>query len=450
MVESKNQNTVRTLGKVYIWILLIIFGGIVLHALLIVGFGTIWPNYALLIKSWKEILMIIAGLIALFLLYKTKQFRILNDPIIIAISAYAALHLLLLTIFSTDLATVSAGLAIDLRYLLFFGLVYIAVRLYPNSRKLFIWVGIIGALVVVLFGLLQVFVLPHDILKYIGYNIDTISPYLTVDQNHAFIRINSTFRGPNPLGAYAGLILTLLVSAAIKIKVSKNKFPLVVIAILSLGGLVTLWASYSRSAMIGTLVAIAVVLVVTSWRKLTAQVWVIIGIILILLGSGLFMIRDTPFISNVILHENPTVIDDVSSNEGHVNSLVDGYVQLLRQPLGAGVGSTGSASIIGNKAEIIENQYLFTAHEVGWLGLALFMFIFVSILVRLWKFRDDWLALGVFASGIGLAIIGILLPVWTDDVISIIWWGLAAVVVGGRRYIVDGRKKDKSGGKHDK
>jgi hypothetical protein len=51
------------------------------------------------------------------------------------------------------------------------------------------------------------------------------------------------------------------------------------------------------------------------------------------------------------------------------------------------------------------------------------------ILARLWGLRKDWLALGVFASGIGLAIVGIFLPVWTDDTVSIIWWGLAAIAL---------------------
>jgi len=278
--------------------------------------------------------------------------------------------------------------------------------------------------------MLQVAILPHDILKYIGYNIDTISPYLTVDQNHAFIRINSFLRGPNPLGAYAGLALTLIVAAAVKRKVSKNKWPQIIIAILSAGGLVALWASYSRSAMIATAVSIAIVLVVTTFKKLSTKMWVFIGILAVILGCGLFMIRDSAFISNVILHENPNGGSSINSNEGHANSLIDGFDQLIRQPLGAGVGSTGSASIIGGNSEIIENQYLFIAHEVGWLGLAIFLFIFVSIMIRLWKLRDDWLALGVFASGIGLAIIGILLPVWVDDTVAIIWWGLAGLAIG--------------------
>ncbi len=450
------RNSIGLLGKVYITILLVIFGGIVLHAPLSVGFGTLWPDYYLIIKSWKEILMLIAGLIALLLLYKTKQFRILRDPIIIAICAYTVLHLVLIPFYAKDLASSSAGLAIDLRYLLFFGLVYVAMRLYPKSRKMFIQVGIAGALVVLVFGMLQVAILPHDILKYIGYNIDTISPYLMVDQNNAFIRINSTLRGPNPLGEYAGLVLTLVITALVKGKVAKSKWPQTIAAILFAGGLVSLWTSYSRSALIGAFVAISIVLIVTYWRKISTKMWLSLGILLILLSCGLFMIRDTALVSNVIFHENLTGGSNIKSNEGHANSLVDGFGQLTSQPFGAGVGSTGSASIIGNQSEIIENQYLFVAHEVGWLGLALFIFIFVSIMMRLWKLRDDWLALGVFASGIGLALIGILLPVWTDDTVAIVWWGLAAIVVGSRWYIsktlsivegVDGRESGKSGKK---
>jgi len=429
MVNAKKQNFVGMLAKIYIAILLIVFGGIVLHAPISVGLGTIWPDYSLLIKSWKEILMLIAGLIALFLICKNKKMKILRDPVMVAIAAYAVLHLVLLFYLNQGLSASVAGLAIDLRYILFFGLVYIAMKLYPEYRKMFIRVGIAGALIVLIFALLQVLILPNDILKYIGYNVNTISPYLTVDQNHAFIRINSTLRGPNPLGAYAGLVLVLIVSAIAKSKITKDKWPQVIVGILSAGGVVALWASYSRSALIGTVVSIIIVLAVVYWRKLSTRLWITISIILVILGGGLFMIRDTPFISNVVLHENPTGGSSVNSNEGHVNSLSDGTMQLLSRPLGAGIGSTGSASLLGNKSEIIENQYLFVAHEIGWLGLAIFVFIFASIQIRLWKLRNNWLALGVFASGIGLALIGILLPVWADDTVAIIWWGLAVVAL---------------------
>lgn len=427
---AKNADKhVELIGRVYLFILLAIFGGIVLHAPLSVGLGTIWPNHILLIKSWKEILMLVAGVLALILLFKNKQVKIIRSPIIIAIAIFATLHLGLLFYKPQGLAASAAGLAIDLRYLLFFALVYIAMSLYPNYRKLFLRVGVIGALIVLIFALLQVFVLPNDILKYLGYNINTISPYLTVDQNPNFIRINSTLRGPNPLGAYAGIVLALITVAIMKGKIAKRKWPMILAAALLVGGFVALWASYSRSALIGAVVAVVIVLIVTAFRKLSTKLWITIGMVLMVLIGGLYLARDSSYISNLILHENPVGDNSINSNEGHAKSLIEGTLQLTQQPLGAGIGSTGSASLLGSQSEIIENQYLFVAHEAGWLGLLIFIWIFVAILVKLWGLRRDWLALGVFASGVGLALIGLLLPVWVDDTVAIIWWGLAAIAL---------------------
>jgi hypothetical protein len=151
------------------------------------------------------------------------------------------------------------------------------------------------------------------------------------------------------------------------------------------------------------------------------------------LAGGLLAVKGSSFISNVILHENPNGGSSVSSNDGHVASLLHGLAQLVHQPLGAGIGSTGSASLYGSSPTIVENQYLFVAHEAGWLGLLLFMVLSILLLVRLWQRRQDWVSLGVYASGIGLLFIGLLLPVWADDTIAIIWWGLAAIALASER-----------------
>jgi hypothetical protein len=158
------------------------------------------------------------------------------------------------------------------------------------------------------------------------------------------------------------------------------------------------------------------------------------GVGVIVVAAGLIAARDTSFVSNVILHENQNGGSEISSNEGHVESLQYGITQLFREPLGSGVGSTGSASLFGAQPTIVENQYLFVGHEIGWLGLVLFLVLFVLIVIRLWKRKKDWLALGLFASGIGLGLVGILLPVWVDDTVSIIWWGLAATALAGGVY----------------
>ena len=433
------------IDRLFVGILLVVFTGIVVHAPFSVAFSSLFPQYQLLFKSWKEILMLVAGLLMIIILYTRKKFEILKSPLILLIAAYAGLHLLLVFLFSTGITALIAGLFIDLRYLLFFGLAYVAMCLYPSLRRPFVLLFFVGAFIVAAFALLQVFVLPHDILKYIGYNESTIAAYLTVDQNPQFIRINSTLRGPNPLGAYAVIVLALVFAYWLKVKPSKERRPLLVISVIIIGSVVALWVSYSRSALIAAFAATGVIITTVIGRRISRKAWIAILIGVVVVAGGLFAARNSNFVSNVVLHDNGATGASVNSNQGHVTSLEDGVGRMIHQPLGGGIGSTGSASLYGNSPLIVENQYLFIAHEAGWLGLGLFLVILFLVLRGLWRARADWLALGVFASGIGLALIGLLLPVWVDDAVGIIWWGLAAVVLGDNkvRGDSDGRKINK-------
>lgn len=423
----------RKWGDLYISLLLVIFGGMVLHAPLTVWLSSNFPDCSLFIKSWKEILMLIASFIAIYLLYKNKKFYILRNPLILAIIAYAALHIILLFINNQGLMPSLAGLIIDLRYLLFFVLVYVAIQLFPDKKDLFLKVGIAGALIVVIFAILQVFVLPYDVLKYIGYDKHTIIPYLLIDQNFNYIRINSTLRGPNPLGAYALIVLALVFSALINKKIKKDKFSILTASTLFIGGIVALWSSYSRSALVATLIAVSIILFLKIFKKISLKVLLALGAVAILISGTLYVSRGNTFISNIIFHENPANLEVGGSNDGHIGSLQDGLDRLYKQPLGAGVGSTGSASLLGDDYLVIESQYLMVAHETGWLGLAYFLSIYTLVLWQLWNKKKDWLSLGVFASGIGLAVIGLFLPVFADDTVSIVWWGLAGLVIGEQK-----------------
>ena len=421
------------LDWLFVGTLLVVFGGIILHAPLSVWLSSLFPAAELLIKSWKEILLLFATVLAGVILFRKKQWGTLKNPLILLVLAYAVLHVLLLPLSWQGIQSTLAGLVIDLRYLLFFVLIYVAITLYPTLRKQFIITFFVGAFIVAAFALLQVFVLPPDILKYIGYGKETISPYLTVDENPEFVRINSTFRGPNPLGAYAGIVLALLFAYWLRVKQSSVRRPVAAISVILLGSFVALWASYSRSALVAAFVAIAIIFAVTIAKKFSRKLWTIFIVTALVVGGTVLVFRDSSFVSNVVLHENETTGAATNSNDGHVESLQDGVSRMIRQPLGGGVGSTGSASLLGNEPLIIENQYLFIAHESGWIGLALFAAISWRLLKSLWQQRKDWLALGVFASGIGMVLIGLLLPVWVDDTVSIIWWGLAAIALVSSR-----------------
>jgi hypothetical protein len=422
------------LTSFYAAILLIIFGGIVLHAPLTVWLGTVWPEQAALIKSWKELLMMLAVAPAIIIVTRRGLWRdLITDWIFRLIVGYAVLHVLLAIALPRDTWAMLAGFAIDLRHVLFFSLVYVLIRVAPQWRKQIVYVGGIGAALVVGFAMLQLF-LPKDTLSYIGYSRETIAPYLTVDENPDYIRYSSTLRGPNPLGAYAGIVLgmvtALLVRGKLQLRRKAVLWTTLALAVCSVGAV---WVSYSRSALVAAIITVILVLAVTVARRFSRRTWIIATAVCFALLGGLVAARDSNFVANVLLHENPTTGAAISSNEGHVESLVFGVERMAQQPFGAGVGSTGSASLYDADAggTIIENQYLYIAHETGWLGLGLFTALFTVIMYRLWRARADWLALGAFASGAGLAMIGLLLPVWADDTVAIIWWALAAAALGG-------------------
>lgn len=429
MVKKPASLRLNILDWAFVGTLLVIFGGIIFHAPISVGFSTLFPDAGLFIKSWKEILLGVALLLSVVVLTTHKHWDILRDKLIAYIALFGALNLLTIPMFYTGFDATIAGLFINLRFLLFFVLVFVALKLYPQLYRLFLTVFFGGALIVVGFAILQVTVLPNDILKYLGYGESTIMPYLTVDQNEAYARINSTLRGPNPLGIYAVIVLGVVLAAWLRGPRKFTRRESVLAGILAAGGVVALWASYSRSAALAGIAAVGIVLLVVYGRRIPKKIWLAVLAGTILIAGSVIVFRDTQFVSQVILHEDPHEGNDVNSNDGHAESLADGTRRMISQPLGAGIGSTGSASLLSDEPVIIENQYLFVAHETGWIGLVLFIIINYVVLKRLWLRRAQWLALGVFASGVGIAIAGLFLPVWVDDTVSIIWWGLAAIAL---------------------
>lgn len=422
------------LTTLYLYGILVVLFGVVVHAPISVYLGMQLPELAVGIKAWKEILMSVLGLAALALLTKRGLWRpLLREWLVRVALAYIVLHIILAVSMPDDLRSQVAGLMIDLRFVAFFLLAYVAVRLRPDGLAKMLKTVVAGALVVLGFGLLQITVLPDNVLAGLGYGPDTIRPYTTIDRNPDFVRINSTLRGPNPLGAMCLLYLSLALAYAMygwRRLDPRRKVALLISMIIAV---MVLFASYSRSAYVAAMAASTIVGLAGILRRPSKRL-VVATISAALAGvAGLFLVQTTDWYSNVILHEDPESTVVSKSNQEHVNSLLDGTARVARQPLGAGVGSTGSASLydadVTNDA-IIENWYLFVAHESGWLGLTLFLAFNGLVLRGLWRLRKTWPALAMFAAGIGLALIGFLLPVWADETVALTWWGLAGGILG--------------------
>lgn len=421
-----------SLGAVYEAGLVAILFLIVLHAPVSVWLGTVLPDYATVLKAWKEIALLMLAIVAVVLISRVKLWHTLihSPPILLAL-AYIDVHFLMALALGGEREGVVAGLMIDLRFVVMFILMYVLVQLRPAAMKRIFASVAAGAALVIGFGLLQITVLPDDILSSIGYSKTTsIAPYITIDTNTDYVRINSTLRGPNPLGALAVVYITLAVAYLVKHYATASVRRKAALIGGSLAAGAVLFATYSRSAYLALIAALAVV--VAASVAIRRRVLLGAGIALVGVAGVVALTAQTDWFSNVILHENPESTVVSKSNDEHLRSLQAGWHRLVTQPFGHGIGSTGSASLYDANPRndvIIENYYFFVAHEVGWLGAALFIGLFGYVMVQLWRQKSDWRALGVFASGIGLALIGLLLPVWADDTVALTWWALAGAVM---------------------
>lgn len=83
-VAAKRRYSV--LDYVIIGSLLVVFGGVVLHAPLSVWLSTMWPQHELLIKSWKEIILGLAFLLIVVKLTTAKRWGLVRNKYMGAIA----------------------------------------------------------------------------------------------------------------------------------------------------------------------------------------------------------------------------------------------------------------------------------------------------------------------------------------------------------------------------
>ena len=412
------------------------------HAFLTVWGSAIVGHYTLL-RLWKEGLLIIVVVASLYLavVYKDRLAKGLDRRLFWLIAAYVAVNLIwgVVVYIKHDVSLKALGYAliINLRFLGFFLATWLISRhsdfLRNNWQKIVLW----PALVVIIFGLLQIFVLPHDFLKHFGYVANlTIPPFETINNNTHYVRIISTLRGANPLGAY--LVIPITVLGVIILRGQRNwKHILPVV-----GSLITLFFSFSRSAWLGTLLAITIVSLLSS-RIILNKKKIIYALslgIMLIVGFG-FGLRHNTRVENVILHTQTNSAVKTTSNGGHIAALKTGINDLAHEPLGRGPGSAGPASVYNDgSARISENYYIQIGQELGWIGLISFLLINFYLGYMLWLRRGDTLALSLFASLMGISLINLLSHAWTDDTLAYIWWGLAGVALEDRRLKMAERK----------
>ncbi len=427
MIMAVTKSDRAYLVRVLKWGIIALLILMPIQAVIVTWIRSLSPSLDIVL-AWKELLLGVLCIPALLLVSSDPKLQtyLKRSPIIRLIALFSGLHLALWIAHSDEPLARLTGVAFNLRFLVVFVLATIVVFYEKIEVSKLVRILLVPASIVVIFGTLQAVILPHDVLRHVGYGNDTIRPYLTVnEQRPDLVRINSTLRGPNPLGAYLlvplGVVATFLLARKKTSGLSQKQLGAFMIL-----GLLTLSATYSRSAWIGA----ASMLAVTAWvvmnGRLTKRSVVSIGAVMLLVGAVGITVRNNHYVQNLIFHTDSS-INRPSSNQGHLQAFRTGLDDIVSHPLGRGPGVAGPAArrLAFTNPSTSENYYLQLGQEVGILGILIFAGIILLVGLSLWMRRDNPLALGLCASLIGLSVVGLFLHVWADEDVAYIWWGLA-------------------------
>ncbi len=425
-----NSLTKNTLARYLNYAVATVFILLPFHALLTTWAGS---NFGHLdaIRIWKELLIVIMLPAALWLVWLTPGLRqwLKRDWLVRLSLVYAVLFIVLGGLafhhHAVNGPALIYGLLSNLRFLGFMFIVMVAAACSDWLAKNWLRLLVGPATIVIIFGLLQRYVLSYDFLRHFGYGPKTIPAYQLVDQKVEYRRIQSTLRGANPLGAYLVLVLTAVVSRW------RNRRVRTLVTGLLLGGLLTLFFTYSRSAWLALVPAAGLVL---WWQypKLDVRRWLAVGLVAAVLLSlgGLAATRHNQILQNTFFHTDSTSTSAQSSNASRLSELKVATIQFIDGPGGRGPGTAGPASFRNNHPpRIAENYFLQIGQEVGWLGLGLFIAINLMVVYRLWLRRAGLLPQVLLASWLALTLINLVSHAWTDDTLGLLWWGLAGIAL---------------------
>lgn len=393
------------------------------HAFISVTVGSIGID-RVLIQLWKELLILLMAVAWFAYCIAKRRITIKNDATNIFFLAIIALSLVVTLFVHPNTTAVLYGIKTNLVAIsLFF------VAQTPLSSKTFLkrnlhLIIIIPGLIVSLLAIAQGVILSPQLLEKIGYNAATINPRQIVDGSLSFYRAFATLGGPNQLGAYLIVPLVFCIVYSRRLK----SWPL---AVMSLPIMAGIFLSYSRSAWIGTGLAILLTLLIVIDKKYRL-LFLSIAASLILVG-GLVVynqLEKNSRLENVLLHGSYSENQLLGSDQNRLQALTDATAAVNRNPLGHGLGAAGPASFRAEKAFISENWYLQIAYEIGILGLVLYLFAFTGLLGEFYRGLKDPMAASLFPITISILLMNLFLHTWADSTLVLIMFSLYGLYKG--------------------
>ena len=427
---------INKLTKLNLFLAAVIFALVPFHAIISIWLYSIFGHYTLtrLIEEYLLFVMLMVGVYLLFFGPK-EQWKLFKSKLILLICSYFLIELVV-GVFAYANKTVNMkalfyGLLLNSRYLLYFLLIYQAVFIYKlnkgsvkfNLNKLILY----PSLVVVGFGILQIFFLPNNFLAHFGYSKETILPFQTVNNSTKYIRILSTLRGSNSLGAYLIFPITLITAQIFKKKNWKYYIPFLLLS------LIVLYFSYSRSAVLGIALSIGLLIYQQSNHKFR-RILEIGGASLVIVAALVFIFfRNNTYLQNIVFHTSKNSSIKVSSDQGHLNGIQTGLKNILSNPLGKGPGSAGQASLYNNHPAVISEDYFIQiGEEVGVIGLIIYLAIYFFIYRELLKIKTELSKISIAVLS-GLLLVSLFWFTLSDETLSFMLFGILGYVISNNK-----------------
>lgn len=387
-----------------------------------------------ILTVWREILVaLICVFIALEMIFEKTRLRV--DWLDGLIAAFFMLGLLWLPFQWENLPQWMLGMRFDLMPLV---LLFFARRVEWKKIDKIIGVALLGAAVVIIFGLLHALVLPQNFLVNFGYSMQQgpyqpdlpLSACQYLEHTDRVCRATSTFASPMRYGSYLLLVLGLL----FPFMAQKSRWRAWASGLAALS-FASIFLTYSRSVWIG---AAALAIVALFWlipqrarKKTFVAVLSLAALfaIFILLFAAPKKPQDPttgwkapPLLQTIFLR-------NYSTSE-HWQKMKTAVEIVAEHPLGLGLGTAGPASIrlsdsgSPQRGLVTENWYLQIAVEMGVLGAVIFIAILCVLFYKFLANPQDLVQKGLFLALFGISVMGLFLHSFEETSAMLLLFGL--------------------------
>lgn len=399
-----------------------------MRGLLIIAFGMYLPlDYlirdVLQLESigaiWDEAFMLFCALYIVWRLVITRREQVKPriTPVDAPLLLFFGIGLLVMAMVSPDIRIAIAGYRAVFQFMLWF---FILTRLIENNRDLRIFYYSMCTMAVAV-GL-------HGIYQYI-VGAPMPSQWVAAAETSMRTRVYSITGSPNIMGALMVMTAPMLAALAYYVKPIWAKCLMwACTGVLCLAVL----ATFSRGAWFGLAVAVLLFCLIVDVKLLVVAAVGVVGLLLFV-----------PAISNRITFLFTSDFVQANNNGGRGERWAFGFHLLSTSPVwGFGLGRFGGAIAMQNqvienlKYFYMDNYYMKTLVEMGYVGLGGYLFLLLSNLLAsirgLFKTRHDRMRL--LSAGMFCGMAGVLTHSFFENIFEVpymnaYFWGMAAAIM---------------------